>query len=240
MTDRPDPGAPPNQGSSAQAAPPKRVEVVVDLDAPGIPEYEKRGDAYVKRPPYTTIIADCVDPAFDRTPAYGGNRVLASARDPGSSPNAGSSAQPAPPKRVEVELIGMDTPMSPAEILTGCVNLIVVQCHAASAARGWWTDKITGLPIDPAGPHITPEKIALIHSEISEALEGDRKGAMDDHLPEFTSLEVELADAVIRIADLAGARKLRLGEALSAKMAYNAIRADHSLEARNAVGGKAY
>jgi NTP pyrophosphatase (non-canonical NTP hydrolase) len=68
-------------------------------------------------------------------------------------------------------------------------------------------------------------KIALIHSEISEALEAIRKNIeKDDHIPEFTGLEAELADAVIRILHLAHQNNVRLGEAIEAKMAYNAKR----------------
>jgi hypothetical protein len=46
--------------------------------------------------------------------------------------------------------------------------------------------------------------LCLIHSEISEAMEGARKGIMDDHLPNRPMEEVELADAIIRICDYAG------------------------------------
>jgi NTP pyrophosphatase (non-canonical NTP hydrolase) len=53
-------------------------------------------------------------------------------------------------------------------------------------------------------------------------------------------IEVELADAVIRIADLAGALELDLGSAIAEKMAYNAQRADHKPEARAAAGGKSF
>jgi NTP pyrophosphatase (non-canonical NTP hydrolase) len=113
-------------------------------------------------------------------------------------------------------------------------NLLVDACHGASTRSGWWVG------VDPRAPHVIPAKLCLIHSEISEAMEGDRKGLMDDHLPQRTMLEVELADAVIRIADLAGALGLDLGGAIAEKMAYNANRADHKPEARQAVGGKAY
>ena len=45
-------------------------------------------------------------------------------------------------------------------------------------------------------------KIALMHSELSEALEAVRKGRpKDQHLPERDNLTVELADCVIRIMD---------------------------------------
>lgn len=83
-------------------------------------------------------------------------------------------------------------------------------------------------------------KIALIHSEVSEALEGFRKGKMDDHLPHRKSVEVELADAVIRIMDLSGALELDVAGAIIEKLAYNQRREDHKAENRAAVGGKRF
>jgi NTP pyrophosphatase (non-canonical NTP hydrolase) len=84
------------------------------------------------------------------------------------------------------------------------------------------------------------EMIALMHSELSEALEGLRKSLMDDHLPHRMMVEVELADTLIRIFDFAGGYGLDLGGALIEKLEYNAQRADHKLEARKAEGGKAF
>ena len=84
------------------------------------------------------------------------------------------------------------------------------------------------------------QKLALCHSELSEGLEGDRKGLMDDKLPHRKMIEVELADAVIRAADLAGALGLDLGGAIAEKLAFNANRPDHKPENRAAAGGKAY
>jgi hypothetical protein len=81
-------------------------------------------------------------------------------------------------------------------------------------------------------------KLCLIHSEVSEALEGARKGLMDSHLKHRKAEEVELADAIIRIFDLAGARKLDLYGAVVEKMEYNLHRPDHKREARAAEGGK--
>jgi len=60
-----------------------------------------------------------------------------------------------------------------------------------------------------------PERLMLIVSEIAEAMEGHRKGLMDDKLPTRPMLEVELADAVIRIFDLGGGLSLDLGGAIA-------------------------
>jgi NTP pyrophosphatase (non-canonical NTP hydrolase) len=68
------------------------------------------------------------------------------------------------------------------------------------------------------------EKIALIHSELSKALEADRKDLMSNHIPEFTGVEEELADVFIRMIDLAVQKDLRLGEAIFAKMRFNLTR----------------
>lgn len=117
---------------------------------------------------------------------------------------------------------------------------LVVLCHGASAAAGWWTDLATGEPLTIDTPRLVPEKLMLIVSEVAEGMEGHRKGLQDDKLPHRTMLEVELADAVIRICDLAGALKLDLGGAIAEKLAFNATRVDHTLAHRKAAGGKAY
>ena len=68
------------------------------------------------------------------------------------------------------------------------------------------------------------EMIALIHSELSEALEGYRKGLQDDHLPQYSSLEVELADTIIRIMDMTHGLNLNVASALLDKLEYNTTR----------------
>ncbi len=120
----------------------------------------------------------------------------------------------------------------------GPINDLVVDIHADNVKAGWWTDINTGESI--VATRNVPEMLMLIVSEVAEDMEGYRKNLMDDKLPHRPMLEVELADAVIRICDLAGSRGYDLGGAIAEKRAFNANRADHKLENRKADGGKAF
>lgn len=107
--------------------------------------------------------------------------------------------------------------------------------HDTATNAGWYRDPATGAPIQ----RNFGEVVALMHSELSEALEADRKSLMDDHMPHRSGVEVELADCVIRIFDTARALGLDLAGAIIEKNRFNRTRADHKLAAR-AAGGKRY
>lgn len=117
--------------------------------------------------------------------------------------------------------------------LTRDINALAKEIFQMNVEKGFWEDYQQILYNDPSWLNNTNplysaikkayigQKLALVHSEISEALEADRKDLMDDKLPHRSGLEVELADGVIRILDLAGCLGLDLGGAIEEKLEYN-------------------
>lgn len=101
------------------------------------------------------------------------------------------------------------------------------ELHTIAKEKGFWEPKKC--------PHCggeLPEKrnfgemIALIHSELSEALEADRQGNPPcEKIPEITAIEEEMADALIRILDICEGNNFDIIKAIEMKMDFNSKRA---------------
>lgn len=86
------------------------------------------------------------------------------------------------------------------------INQLVHEAHVTAVSKGWWeTDRNNY------------ELLALVHSEVSEAVESLRKED-NEHVVE------ELADVLIRIFDLCGRHHWDLEDAVLKKMAFNKTR----------------
>ncbi len=142
-----------------------------------------------------------------------------------STPVAPSTEAPQAPSTKEQALAPLDSRFA--------MDDLIADAHARAIRKGWWELTIMegGDGSALLAPFNLPERIALIHSEASEALESYRRDeplvwfrVKEDGTQKPEGLAIELADVVIRVADLCGAMNIDLDKAILLKSAYNETR----------------
>jgi hypothetical protein len=117
------------------------------------------------------------------------------------------------------------------------INKLAKSNHKLALKKGFWDDEELNVSY-PDGLHIfqktvsidqTAQKLGMIHCEISEAFEESRK--TDDYTKVYYSkghkpegFGIELADALMRILDLAERRGVDMEKCICLKIKYNKTR----------------
>lgn len=133
---------------------------------------------------------------------------------PEKETNMNRDIREVPAGATKVELVQYEPETSESDYFVSFFNQQAARALSITEAHGFSEDA------DRTG-----EKIALMHGELSEALEAYRKDiTVSEHIPEFTGMEEEFADTIIRIMSFAFKNGLRVAEAILAKQNFNNAR----------------
>lgn len=199
------------------------------MNTPHTPEPSKIGVFQATNTPYT--------PEFAQTGVFQADghpdmtvRLIADGRGIGMSVDYGDGAGPyitefpdsanrlqlAEALQFAADTIGSTVPGRLSPFVRGWISTAADSHHNAKS-KGFW---------EPGDERNDSEMIMLVVTELAEAVEGLRHGnPPDDKVPEFSAVEAEFADAIIRMMDQAHARGWRVAQAIEAKMKFNATRA---------------
>lgn len=113
------------------------------------------------------------------------------------------------------------------DVTSAALNALAKDIFSWADAKGFWPMIVDDKLIEPYSKSaerlmlaVKSQKIMLVVTELAELVEGLRKPEPAS-IEGFTHEEEEVADAIIRLLDYAGAYGLRVGEALAAKMVKN-------------------
>lgn len=114
------------------------------------------------------------------------------------------------------------------------LETLQTEAHENSARKGFWDEIREANALGDTGKvrSLINEKLMLVNSELVEAMDELRSGHAVDEVYEGDKgkpegFGVEIADAIIRLFDLAGGLNLEVADLIEDKMAYNSASRGH-------------